>query len=73
MGYDKNKYIYKLIPKETVAVYCAKILILCEKGRNQSKKVDIICDFGVVTEKSKEISDKVFDLLEEDGYHNYTC
>ena len=36
-------------------------------------KDELTCDFGVVTKDSKEVSDKIFAMLEEDGYHNYTC
>ena len=72
VGYDKKEYIYRLIPKETVAVFVPESVFY-------AKDVEVIpidelaCDLGVVTENSKEISDKIFALLEEDGYHNYTC
>ena len=70
--YDKNKYIYKLIPKENIAVFLLKSLFYAMDAEVNFWE-DIICDFWAVTEKSTEISDKVFDLLEKDGYHNYTC
>ena len=38
VGYDKNEYIYKLIPKEMICCLCAKILILCENAENEPKK-----------------------------------
>ena len=72
VGYDKNSYIFKIVPKGTVAVYVPESIFYA-KDIEVIPKDELTCDFGVVTKDSKEVSDKIFAMLEEDGYHNYTC
>lgn len=72
VGYDKNSYIFKIVPKGTVAVYVPESIFYA-KDIELIPKDELTCDFGVVTKDSKEVSDKIFAMLEEDGYHNYTC
>ena len=72
VGYDKNSYIFKIVPKGTVAVYVPESIFYA-KDIEFIPKDELTCDFGVVTKDSKEVSDKIFAMLEEDGYHNYTC
>ena len=70
--YDKENYIFKLVPKASVAVFVPESVFYA-KDSEVIPEDEIIYDLGIVTENSKKVYDIIFAKLEEGEYHNYTC
>ena len=70
--YKKDDYIFNLTPKASVAVYVPESVYF-EKMAAKVGEENLTCDFGIVCKNAGEVRDKVFEMLEAEGYTNYGC
>ena len=69
--YDANNYILKMTPRGVLTVY-APASVYYEKAKETIPEAILSSDLCVVTEKHKEVYQKIYTLLETEGYHNYS-
>ena len=70
--YDDNDKIFKLVPKTNIAVYVPASMYY-DKAEEVLPAEKLTVDLAVETARHKEIYDKVYQLFESEGYHNYYC
>ncbi|MBO4457063.1 MAG: FtsX-like permease family protein [Butyrivibrio sp.] len=70
--YDKEDYIFKMVPKGTVAVFVPESVFYA-RDCEVIPEDKLTYELGVVTENSNKVYDIIFAKLEEGEYHNYTC
>ena len=70
--YDPKNYIFNLMPKGTVTVF-APDSFFHEKARETVPEEKLTYDLGVVTAVPKELNGKIYTMMEEEGYTNYSC
>ncbi|MBR6404457.1 MAG: FtsX-like permease family protein [Eubacterium sp.] len=70
--YDEKDEIFRLLPKATVAVY-VPASVYYEKAIINIPQDKLTCSICVVTSKHDSVYKNVSDMLEEGGYHNYSC
>lgn len=70
VAFDEDNYIFKMTPRGTMTVY-APASVYYEKAKETIPQDLLSCDFGVVTTKHDELSDKIYEMLETEDYHNY--
>ena len=70
--YDGNNRILDMTPKNDIAVY-VPVSMYYDKAKEVLPEDKLTVDFGVETSNHKEVHDKIYSLLENDGYHNYYC
>ena len=71
VSYDKNNYILKMTPRGALTVY-APASVYYEKARETIPEDILSCDLCVVTGRHNEVCQKIYALLESEGYHNYS-
>lgn len=72
VAYDENNYIFDLIPKGTIAVY-VPASVYYEKAKENIPETILTIDLGVVTGKHEKLYKSIYEMLESDGYENYSC
>lgn len=70
--YDPENYVFDMMPKGTVAIF-APDSFFHEKARETVPEEKLTYDLGVVTAEPKELSAKIYTMMEEEGYTNYSC
>ena len=70
--YDGKNSILDLTPKGDIAVYVPTSMYYA-KAKEVLPEDKLTVDLGVETTRHKEIHDKIYSLLENDGYHSYYC
>ena len=70
--YDEDNELFKMTPKGTVTVF-APASVYYEKAKETIPEEMLTCDLCVVTSKHEEVCQEIYELLETDGYHNYSC
>ncbi len=70
--YDKKNYIFNLTPKDSVTVIVPASLYF-SKGSETIPEEMLTYDLGVVTAKHEEVYQKIFNMLEYENFHSYTC
>ena len=70
--YDNDNYIFRLTPKGVITVF-APASVYYEKAVLTIPKEMLTVDLGVVTERHQEVSDRIYEMFESEGYHNYYC
>ncbi len=70
--YDKDNYIFNLTPKGCVTVV-APVSVYFRKGSKVIPEELLTYDLGVVTEKHEEVFTKTSEMLENEGFHSFTC
>ncbi|MCR5208984.1 MAG: ABC transporter permease [Lachnospiraceae bacterium] len=70
--YDANNKILNLIPKTTIAAYVPASMYY-KKAKEVLPEEKLTVDLGVETSRHDEVHDKIYSLLESEGYHNYYC
>ena len=61
-----------MTPKNDIAVY-VPVSMYYDKAKEVLPEDKLTVDLGVETSNHKEVHDKIYSLLENDGYHNYYC
>lgn len=69
--FDDKNYIMKMTPRGTISVF-APASVYYEKAKETIPEDILSCDLCVVTDKHSVVSKKVYNLLESEGYHNYS-
>ena len=70
--YDSKNYLFDMTPKGTITVY-VPVSVYFEKAKTTLPEDKLVCDIGVVTADHKAVFDKIYSLMEAEGYHNYHC
>ncbi len=70
--YDPKNYVFDLMPKGTVAVFVPDSFFH-EKARETVPEENLTYDLGVVTSSPKTLNEKIYTMMEEEGYTNYSC
>ena len=70
--YDADHRICDLIPKTNIAVYVPKSMYY-EKAKEVLPEEKLTIDLGVETSMHEEVYDRIYSLLESDGYHSFYC
>ena len=70
--YDGNNRIFDMTPKTSIAVYVPASMYY-EKAKEVLPEDMLVMDLGVETSCPEEVLEKIYSLLEEDGYHSYYC
>ena len=69
--YDDNNDILKMTPRGTLTVY-VPASVYYEKAKETIPEDILSCDLCVVTDRHNEVYQKIYELLESEGYHNYS-
>jgi putative ABC transport system permease protein len=70
--YDDKSFIFKLTPKGTATVFVPASMYY-EKAKEVLPEDKLTMDLAVETRQHEEVYNKIYNLLETDGYHNYSC
>ena len=70
--YDEDNDLFNMTPKGTITVF-APASVYYEKAKETLPEESLTCDLCVVTAKHEEVCQNIYELLETDGYHNYSC
>lgn len=68
---DDNK-VFDYIPKGTMTVFVPRS-VYYEKAKEVLPEDELTLDLAVETTDNKAVYSKIYQLLMEDGYHNYYC
>jgi len=71
VSYDDNNEILKMTPRGTLTVY-APASVYYEKAKETLPEDILSCDLCVVTDRHNEMYQKIYELLESEGYHDYS-
>ena len=72
VAYEKDNYIFRLVPKNSVVVYVPESMFyprLVETMGEENATVTM----DIETSNPEKLNDELLSMLEKDGYHNYTC
>ena len=72
VDYDKDNFIFRMTPKGTMTVF-VPASVYYEKAKETIGEDLLTCDLCVVTSRHEEICRNIYELFEQDGYHNYNC
>jgi putative ABC transport system permease protein len=70
--YDENNKTFDLSPKGNIAAF-VPVSMYYEKAKEVLPEDKLTMDLGVETANHEEVHDRIYALLESDGYHNYYC
>lgn len=70
--YDKDCTLFAMTPKGTVTVF-VPASVYYEKAKETIPEEILTCDMCVVTERHSEVLRAIEEMLENDGYHHYSC
>jgi putative ABC transport system permease protein len=70
--YDKNNKVLDMIPKSNIGAFVPASMYY-EKAKEVLPEEKLTMDLGVETSRHEEVHDRIYALLESDGYHNYYC
>ncbi len=71
VSYDKDNYLFRLTPRGTITVYAPFSLYYEKAGKTIPEEI-LTCDLGIVTPAHDTLYQKIYALLEDEGYHNYS-
>ena len=70
--YDPAEDLFKMIPKATVSIYVPESMYF-EKAVLNLSPDDLTVSYGVVTSEHTALYQKIGEMLQAEGYHNYSC
>ncbi len=70
--YDDSDKVYKLTPKGNITMY-VPVSMYYKKAKEVLPEDKLTIDLAVETSMSEAVHDRIYSLLESDGYHNYYC
>ena len=70
--YDENNKMLDLTPKTEIALYVPASMYYDKAGEVLDKD-SLTMDLGVETSMHESIHEKIYSLMESDGYHSYYC
>ena len=70
--YDGNNRSFKLTPKGNLSVFVPASMYY-SKAAGVLPEDKITVDLAVETKRHAEVHDRIYELLETEGYHNYSC
>ncbi len=70
--YDENNKIFDLVPKTSIVAY-VPVSMYYEKAIEVLPEDKLTMDLGVETADHEVVHDRIYALMESDGYHNYYC
>ncbi|WP_026653877.1 ABC transporter permease [Butyrivibrio proteoclasticus] len=70
--YDSGNFVLDFVPKGSMVVYVPKSVYF-EEAAEVIPADKLSLDFGVKTDNPKEVHARIYELLQQDGYHNYYC
>ncbi len=68
--YDPDNYIFKLTPRGTITVY-VPASVYYEKAKETLQGMNLTRDLCIETSDANAMEERLYAMLEEDGYHNY--
>ena len=70
--YDPGNKVLDMIPKANVAAFVPASMYY-EKAKEVLPEEKLTMDLGVETSRHEEVHDRIYSLMESEGYHNYYC
>lgn len=70
--YDADNKVYDLVPKTNIAVYVPESMYF-SKAKEVLPEEKLVVDLGVETTEHREVYDRIYQMFEGEGYHNYYC
>ncbi|SEM35855.1 putative ABC transport system permease protein [Butyrivibrio sp. ob235] len=70
--YDENNKTFDLSPKGNIAAF-VPVSMYYEKAKEVLPEDKLTMDLGVETADHEVVHDRIYALLESDGYHSYYC
>ena len=70
--YDADNKAFDMTPKAGIAAY-VPVSMYYEKAKEVLPEDRLTMDLGVETSRHDEVNDRIYSLLERDGYHSYYC
>ncbi|SFC47813.1 ABC transporter permease [Butyrivibrio sp. YAB3001] len=70
--YNANNKVLDLIPKTNIATF-VPVSMYYEKAKEVLPEDRLTIDLAVETSTHEEVHDKIYSLLENNGYHSYYC
>ena len=70
--YDENNKIFDLSPKANIAAF-VPVSMYYDKAKEVLPEDKLTMDLGVETTDHEVVHDRIYALMESDGYHSYYC
>ncbi|MCR4689820.1 MAG: FtsX-like permease family protein [Lachnospiraceae bacterium] len=70
--YNKNNRLYHLTPKGSITVF-APASVYYAKAVKVQKEEELTFELYVQTDNPEEVTNRIYGLMETEGYHNYYC
>ena len=72
VNYKSDDYVFKLVPEASVAVYVPES-VFYKAWADKIGEENVTYTYGITCENHEEVHDKLFEILENDGYTKYSC
>ncbi|MBO5999126.1 MAG: ABC transporter permease [Lachnospiraceae bacterium] len=69
--YDEDNYVFKMTPRGALTAF-APASVYYEKAKETIPAEILTCDLCIITPEHAKVYEQIYDLLEREGYHNYS-